>query len=57
MPDHALDEDYRSGLGIGLQIHRQIIELHGSTIRVECPPDRGIRLVVHLQRRVDGRDE
>ncbi len=39
---------HRSGLGLGLYISRQIIELHGGTIRAEFPRDGGTRFVVRL---------
>ena len=37
-----------SGLGLGLYISRQIVELHGGEIRAEFPPDGGTRLIVRL---------
>lgn len=40
-----------SGLGIGLHVSRQIAELHGGTIEVECPEDGGTRFVVTLPRK------
>jgi PAS domain S-box-containing protein len=39
---------YNSGMGLGLYISRQIIELHGGTIRVEFPEEGGSRFVVQL---------
>lgn len=39
---------YRSGLGLGLYICRQIVELHGGEIRAEFPPDGGTCFVVRL---------
>jgi PAS domain S-box-containing protein len=36
------------GLGLGLYISRQIVELHGGEIRAEFPPDGGTRFVVRL---------
>jgi signal transduction histidine kinase len=36
------------GLGLGLYITRQIVELHGGRVQVECPPDGGTRFVVAL---------
>lgn len=38
--------DYRSGMGLGLFISREIIELHGGTITAEFPSDSGTRFVV-----------
>ncbi|HUG14321.1 MAG TPA: ATP-binding protein, partial [Thermomicrobiales bacterium] len=37
-----------SGLGLGLHICREIVELHGGSIRVECPTEGGSRFVVEL---------
>jgi signal transduction histidine kinase len=39
---------HQSGLGIGLFVTRQIVELHGGTIRFEHPDDGGTRFVVTL---------
>ena len=36
------------GLGLGLFLSRQIVELHGGAIHVEHPPDGGARFVVRL---------
>jgi signal transduction histidine kinase len=44
----AHGEGYRSGMGLGLYISRQIVELHGGELRAEFPPDGGSRLVVYL---------
>lgn len=41
-------DDFRSGMGLGLYVSRQIIELHGGEIRAEFPPDGGARFVVRL---------
>jgi signal transduction histidine kinase len=41
----------RVGLGLGLHICRQIVELHGGGIVAEAPPDGGTRLVVELPAR------
>jgi signal transduction histidine kinase len=37
-----------AGMGLGLYISRQIVELHGGTIRAEFPDDGGTRIVVTL---------
>jgi signal transduction histidine kinase len=37
-----------SGMGLGLYISRQIIELHGGKIEVEFPEDGGTRFVATL---------
>jgi two-component system cell cycle sensor histidine kinase/response regulator CckA len=42
-PAHRL-----GGLGLGLYISRQIVELHGGRIAAEFPPGRGTRVVVEL---------
>jgi PAS domain S-box-containing protein len=39
-----------AGMGLGLYISRQIVELHGGTIRAEFPDDGGTRIVVTLPR-------
>lgn len=36
------------GLGLGLYISRQIVELHGGTIRAEFPAEKGTRFIVTL---------
>ena len=36
------------GLGLGLYISRQIVALHGGTIRAEFPADGGTRFVVSV---------
>jgi len=41
-------DDHRSGLGLGLYISRQIIELHGGNITAEFPPDGGSRFIVSM---------
>ncbi|HLZ44471.1 MAG TPA: HAMP domain-containing sensor histidine kinase, partial [Gemmatimonadales bacterium] len=38
----------RSGMGLGLYITRQIVELHGGRIYAEFPDDGGTRFVVSL---------
>lgn len=44
----AHDNGHSSGLGLGLYICRQIVELHGGGIHAEGPSDGGTRLVVRL---------
>jgi len=44
----AHGSERRSGMGLGLYVSRQIVELHGGEIRAEFPPDGGTRFVVHL---------
>jgi PAS domain S-box-containing protein len=39
---------HTAGMGIGLYVSRQIVELHGGTIRAEFPPEGGTRMVVEL---------
>jgi excisionase family DNA binding protein len=42
------DGSYRGGMGLGLFLSRQIVEMHGGRIYAECPPDGGTRLIVRL---------
>ena len=44
------DDEHHGGLGLGLYISRQIVELHGGEIRVEAPAGGGARFVVSLPR-------
>lgn len=37
-----------SGMGLGLYLSRQIVELHGGQIEVESPEDGGTRVIVRL---------
>ena len=39
---------HSSGMGLGLYISQQIVELHGGRIEVEAPPDGGTRVIVRL---------
>lgn len=39
---------YAGGLGLGLYISRQIVEMHGGRIDVESPEDGGTRMVITL---------
>jgi signal transduction histidine kinase len=41
-------QGHKNGLGLGLYISRQIVELHGGDIRAEFPSDGGTRFVVRL---------
>jgi signal transduction histidine kinase len=41
-------EDHRSGLGLGLYISQQIVEMHDGQIRAEFPADGGTRFIVTL---------
>jgi PAS domain S-box-containing protein len=44
----AHGEGHRSGLGLGLFISKEIVELHGGHIGVEFPEDGGTRFVVEI---------
>jgi excisionase family DNA binding protein len=44
----AHDDAYASGMGLGLYVSRQIVELHRGQIRAEFPADGGTRVVVEL---------
>lgn len=48
----AHGEGYRGGMGLGLYISRQIVELHGGRIEAEFPDEGGTRFVVSLPRAV-----
>jgi signal transduction histidine kinase len=41
-------ESHQSGLGLGLYIAKQIVDLHGGTIRVDFPAGGGARFTVDL---------
>jgi signal transduction histidine kinase len=43
--------DQRAGLGLGLYVSRQIIELHGGRIEAQFPEDGGTRMVVWVPER------
>ena len=44
----AHEGDYRSGLGLGLYICRELVALHGGTLEAEFPDEGGSRFVVAL---------
>jgi signal transduction histidine kinase len=44
----AHGDGYLSGLGLGLFISRQIVELHGGRIEAQFPPDGGTQMCVTL---------
>lgn len=44
----AHPDDHTAGVGLGLYISRQIVQLHGGTIEAESPPEGGTRMVVNL---------
>jgi PAS domain S-box-containing protein len=39
---------YTSGMGLGLYVSREIVELHGGSITAEFPPDGGAQFVVDI---------
>jgi len=49
--------DQRSGLGLGLYVSREIVELHGGRIETESPDDGGTRMVVWLSDGVTARNQ
>jgi signal transduction histidine kinase len=53
----AHGEGHRSGLGLGLFISRQIVEMHGGRICVEFPEDGGTRFVVVLPCEGEGSED
>lgn len=46
----AHQRNYLSGMGLGLYITRQIIELHGGSIEAEFPEEGGTRFIIRLPR-------
>jgi signal transduction histidine kinase len=44
----AHGDGFRSGMGLGLYITREIVELHGGSIEAEFPEDGGTRFIVRL---------
>jgi two-component system, chemotaxis family, CheB/CheR fusion protein len=51
-PFHRSSPNGTPGVGLGLHIARQIVELHGGKLVVEAPADGGSRFVVRLPREV-----
>ena len=45
---------HKSGLGLGLYVSREIVELHGGVLTADFPPDGGSRFVVALPLKLDG---
>jgi PAS domain S-box-containing protein len=46
--------DAAPGVGLGLHIAKEIVELHGGTLTVETPADGGSRFVMKVPRNQDG---
>jgi excisionase family DNA binding protein len=46
-------DDAAQGLGLGLSVSKQVVELHGGQIEVESPADGGTRVVVTLPMSVE----
>jgi signal transduction histidine kinase len=44
----AQSRQHRGGMGLGLYISAQIVEMHGGTISYEAPEGEGSRFVVRL---------
>ena len=53
----AHDDDHLSGMGLGLYITRQIVDLHGGFVRIEEPERSGSRFVVALPPCASGAQE
>ena len=49
-PFHRSSNNSVPGVGLGLHIAKQIVELHGGTLTVEAPADGGSRFVVKMPR-------
>jgi PAS domain S-box-containing protein len=55
-PFHRSSPTGVPGVGLGLHIAKQIVELHGGTVSVETPADGGSRFVVTIPRDLDGEE-
>jgi PAS domain S-box-containing protein len=53
-PFHRSSTTGVPGVGLGLHIAKQIVELHGGTLTVETPADGGSRFVVTVPRNSEG---
>ena len=53
-PFHRSSSSGVPGVGLGLHIAKQIVELHGGTLNVETPADGGSRFVVTIPRNAEG---
>jgi two-component system, OmpR family, sensor kinase len=49
-PFHRSSSTSGPGVGLGLHIAREIVELHGGTLTLETPADGGSRFVVTMPR-------
>jgi PAS domain S-box-containing protein len=49
-PFHRLSTTAAPGVGLGLHIAKEIVELHGGTLKLEAPADDGSRFVVTVPR-------
>ena len=45
---YRIDNDGSRGTGIGLNICKQVIEVHGGSISAESEPGKGSRFIIHL---------
>jgi PAS domain S-box-containing protein len=52
-PFHRSSSTSGPGVGLGLHIAREIVELHGGTLTVEAPADGGSRFIVTVPRNAD----
>ena len=53
-PFHRASTTAGPGVGLGLHIAREIVELHGGTLMLETPADGGSRFVVTVPRNTEG---